>query len=114
MRFRPPRHRIDNIYTEAYSGQVAEAIEFDWDEQNRTHLQSHHVAPEEFEQVIDNDPLDLEYQVENGEGRYKSLGVTNNGRVLIAVWTHREGKVRAITAYRAGKSYERLYGEIRG
>ena len=92
---------------------MAEAIEFDWDEQNRTHLQSHHVAPEEFEQVIDNDPLDLEYQVENGEGRYKSLGVTDRGRALIVVWTLREGKVRALTAYSAGKSYERLYWEIK-
>jgi hypothetical protein len=37
-------------------------IEFDWDEQNKKHLLAHRVLPEEFEQVICNEPLDLEYQ----------------------------------------------------
>ncbi len=93
---------------------MAEPIEFDWDEQNKTHLKSHRVWPQEFEQVIENDPLDLQYQVESGEERYKSLGVTNRGRALIVVWTLREGKVRAVTAYPAGKSYARLYWEMKG
>lgn len=92
---------------------MADAIEFDWDEQNERHLKSHDVSPQEFEQVIENDPLDLEYRLESGEERYKSLGVTDKGRALIVVWTLREGKVRAVTAYSAGKSYERLYWEIK-
>ena len=46
---------------------MAEAIEFDWDEENGKHLKSHRVSPQEFEQVIANDPLELEYQVESGE-----------------------------------------------
>ena len=93
---------------------MAEAIEFDWDEQNKMHLRSHRVSPQEFEQVIENDPFDLEYEVENGEERYKSIGVTDRGRALIVVWTLREGKVRAVTAYPAGKPYERLYWRIKG
>ncbi len=93
---------------------MAEAIEFDWDEENGKHLKSHRVSPQEFEQVIANDPLDLEYQVESGEQRYKSLGVTEMGRTLIIVWTLREGKVRAVTAYPAGRSYEKLYRSMRG
>ena len=92
---------------------MAEAIEFDWDEQNKKHLKSHRVSSQEFEQVIANDPLDLEYQVESGEDRYKSLGVTDQGRTLIVVWTLREGKVRAVTAYPVGRSYEKLYREMR-
>jgi len=92
---------------------VAEAIEFDWDEQNKKHLKSHRVSPQEFEQAILNDPLDIEYQAESGEERYKSLGVTDQGRALILVWTLREGKVRAITAHAAGRSYEKLYREIK-
>jgi hypothetical protein len=88
---------------------VAETTEFDWDGQNQQHLKSHRVSPQEFEQVIANDPVDLEYQVESGEERFKSLGVTDDGRVLIVVWTVREGRVRAVTAYPAGKSYEKLY-----
>jgi len=66
---------------------VAAAVEFDWDEENRHHLKSHRVSPQEFEQVIENEPLDLEYQTERGEERYKSLGVTDQGRALIVVWT---------------------------
>ena len=93
---------------------MAEAIEFDWDEQNREHLRSHRVTAQEFEQVILNNPLDLEYQVEGGEERFKSLGVTNASRVLIVVWTLRQGKVRAVTAYPAGEAYERLYWEMKG
>ena len=92
---------------------MAEAIEFDWDEQNRKHLRSHRVSPREFEQAILNDPLDLEYQTEGGEERYKSFGVTDKGRALILVWTLREGMVRAVTAYPAGRAYEKLYREIR-
>ena len=61
-----------------------------------------------------NDPLDLEYQVESGEDRYKSLGVTDKGRALIVIWTLREGKVRAVTAYPAGRFYGKLYREVRG
>ena len=89
------------------------AIEFDWDEENRKHLKSHRVSPQEFEQVIENEPLDLEYQTASGEERYKSLGVTNRGRALIVIWTLREGKVRAVTAYGAGKVYEKLYWETK-
>lgn len=63
----------------------------------------------EFEEVILNDPLDLEYEIVSGEDRYRSLGLTSKGRLLIVVWTAREGKIRAITAYRATKVYERLF-----
>ena len=92
---------------------VTDEIAFDWDGQNRNHLRSHRVSPRESEQIIQNDPLDLEYQTERGEERFKSLGVTNEGRPLIVVWTIREGKIRAVTAYPAGKSYEKLYRDAR-
>ena len=90
---------------------MPEAVEFDWDEENSRHLRSHRVSPQEFEQVLWNDPLELEYQTESGEERYKSLGITDAGRVLIVVWTLREGKVRAITAYPASRLYKQLYWE---
>jgi uncharacterized DUF497 family protein len=69
------------------------------------------VSPGEFEQVLLNDPLDFGFQTESGEERYKSLGVTNDARTLFVVWTLREGRVRAITAYAAGKAYGKLYWE---
>ena len=92
---------------------MAGEIEFDWDEENTAHLRTHRVSPQEFEQVIENDPVDLEYRVENGEERYKSIGVTDKLRALIIVWTLREGRLHAVTAYSAGKSYERLYWETK-
>jgi uncharacterized protein len=93
---------------------VAGGVEFDWDANNKKHLARHQVTPEEFEELIAGDPLYLEYAVENGEERFKVLGATTRGRVLIAVWTPRDGKVRAITAYAAGRAGQKLYWETGG
>ncbi|HXB67936.1 MAG TPA: hypothetical protein VNY05_06820 [Candidatus Acidoferrales bacterium] len=41
-----------------YNSIVANGIEFDWDEENTKHLAAHKVTPSEFEQVMNNDPLD--------------------------------------------------------
>lgn len=60
------------------------------------------------------DPVYLEYQARNDEERYKVLGVTQAGRVLIGVWAPREGKVRAVTAYAASGAYRDLYWETYG
>ena len=40
---------------------MASRIEFE-DGQNRTHLASHKVSPEEVEELLNNDPLDLGYE----------------------------------------------------
>jgi uncharacterized DUF497 family protein len=76
-------------------------IEFDWDDENRKHLAAHKVASAEFEQLLENEPVDLAYERINNEERYRSVGLTNRGRLLSAVWTIRNGKVRAITAFPA-------------
>ena len=88
---------------------VAAEPEFDWDERNIAHLKRHRVTPEEFEQVILSDPFELEYQVGVGEERYKALGMTVEGRILAVVWTPREGRVRAVTAYPAGRSLRKVF-----
>jgi uncharacterized DUF497 family protein len=62
--------------------------------------------------LIAGDPDYLEYQAgsdEQTEERYKVLGATKAGRVLIGVWTPREGKIRAVTAYDVGSVYRDLY-----
>lgn len=94
-------------------------IQFDWDAGNIRHLGSHRVTPGEFEELMAGDPDYLEYQAgsdddEEAEERYKILGATKAGRVPIGVWTPREGKVRAVTAYDAGAVYRDLYWETRG
>ena len=86
-------------------------IEFDWDAENLRHLKRYRVGAQEFEELIAGGPLYLEYQTAGDEERYKVLGATGTGRLLIAVWTPREGRVRAVTAYQAGRSYQRLYLE---
>jgi len=107
-----PARAILTLYTRCrYDVSVAGRVEFDWDEANIRHLKTHGVSPGEFEQLIAGEPLDMEYQVENDEERHKSLGRTDAGRVVIAVWTVRHGRIRAITAYPANRRYQRLYWE---
>jgi uncharacterized DUF497 family protein len=83
---------------------VAGKIEFDWDDEDRKHLAAHKVAPAEFEQVLNNDPVDLHYGLLDNEERYRSVGFTNGGRLLSVAWTIRSGIVRAITAFPASPS----------
>lgn len=81
--------------------------EFGWDSENTRHLAAHKVTPSEFEQVIHNDPLDLDCEFVDDEERYRSVGVTDNGRLLLVVWTVRNGKIRAITAFPASATNKR-------
>ena len=74
-------------------------IEFDWDEANIGHLARHGVLPEEAEQVILTDPLDLGMEIVEGEERSLNLGATAQGRVLLVVTTGREDRVRIVTAF---------------
>jgi uncharacterized DUF497 family protein len=71
---------------------VASGVEFDWGASNTKHLKRRQVTPAEFEEWIAGGPVFLEYAVENGEERFKVLGATKLRRVLIAVWTLRDGK----------------------
>lgn len=71
------------------------------------------MSQDEFEELLQNEPLDLEYETETGEERYKSLGATRRGRVLVVVWTARRGRVRAITAYPATRRLRALYMQHR-
>ena len=62
-------------------------IEFDWDEANVGHLARHSVQPQEAEQVILNDPVDVGMEIVEAEERYLNLGATAQGRVLLVVTT---------------------------
>ena len=86
---------------------------FSWDEANRSHIAEHGVSPEEAEQVILNDPVDLEVQIRNGEERTLQVGETNVGRILVVVTTWRDGSVRVITAFSANKKLRAFYESYR-
>jgi uncharacterized DUF497 family protein len=88
--------------------EVADGIEFDWDAENTKHLAAHRVTAREFESVMQSSPLDLAYEVVDGEERYRSVGITDSGRFLVVIWTLRDGKVRAVTAFPASAPYKKL------
>ena len=90
---------------------MAGGIEFDWDGENKKHVAAHKVAPAEFEQLLNNDPVDLKFELIDIEERYRSAGLTNAGRLLPVVWTIRKCKVRAITAFPATVSDRKAFLE---
>jgi uncharacterized DUF497 family protein len=71
---------------------------FDWSESNIAHIARHNVAPHEAEEVILNDPIDLSFEMRNGEERTEQIGETKAGRILRVVTTLRGNKVRVVTA----------------
>jgi uncharacterized DUF497 family protein len=89
-------------------------IEFDWDEGNMGHVAAHHVRPEEAEQVILGNPVDLGIEVIEGEQRFLNLGATPQGKVLLVVTTWRENRVRVVTAFQPVKRLTQLYYKERG
>ena len=82
---------------------------FDWDEANIRHIARHHVSPDEAEQVILNDPLELQRQERSGEQRILHLGTTDSGRLLIVAVTMRNAKSRVVTAYSANRRLRNFY-----
>ena len=92
---------------------MATEVAFDWDLENVRHLRRHRVTRQEFEELMGASPFYMDNESVDREERYKVLGATAAGRVLIAVWTPREGKVRAITAYAASRSQRQQYWKDR-
>jgi len=88
------------------------ALIFAWDEANRNHVSRHGITPEEAEEAVLGDPLDMELQIA-GEGsreeRLQQLGETAAGRILQLVTTWRDGKVRVISAWDAPRQLKLYY-----
>ena len=88
-------------------------IEFDWDEANIGHVARHSVLPEEAEQVVLNDPVDLGMEIVEREQRYLNLGATVQHRILLVVTTWREDRVRVVTAFEPIKRLIQFYYQER-
>jgi uncharacterized DUF497 family protein len=86
---------------------------FDWDEANTAHIAEHDVLPSETEEVVANNPLDLDYAVRNGESRLRQAGETSTGRILAVITVHRNGLTRVVTAYPASRSLRATYLEYK-
>jgi uncharacterized DUF497 family protein len=73
---------------------------FDWDDANIGHIANHDVTPEESEEVILGDPLEMGFDTSVlGEGRWSYIGETAQGRVLQVVITMRGEEIRVFTAF---------------
>jgi uncharacterized DUF497 family protein len=74
---------------------------FEWDDGNITkNWDTHDVSTGECEQIFFNKPLIIKRDKEHSEleNRYYVLGRTNLNRLLFAVFTIRDDKVRIISA----------------
>lgn len=76
-------------------------LRFAWDPHNIAHLAQHNVQPEEAEQALAGEIMDLDYRItEDGEDRWTAVGETAAGRTLVIVWTVLDdGSYPPITAY---------------
>ena len=84
---------------------------FDWDSENIGHIAKHNVAPEEAEEVILGDFLDIGFDVVDGEERWSYLGETNDGRILRTTITLRGKRMRVVTAFEPEKHWKVFYLE---
>lgn len=89
-------------------------LRLDWDVHNGGHLARHNVRPEEVEQALSGEIVDLDYRVtEDGEERWTAMGQTAAGRLLVIVWTVLDdGYYRPITAYPATKALRSVYHRV--
>jgi uncharacterized protein len=78
------------------------------------HVAEHDVEPFEAEEVVTNDPLDLEEQFRNGEERLMQVGETNALRILVVVTTWRGDLIRVVTAFPATPQLRDFYVAQRG
>lgn len=83
-----------------YNRRTDSDLNFEWDEANIEHIGRHDVRPEEVEQFFFNDPIDLDFEVVDGEDRWTAMGHTNDLRTLVVVWTMRDYSIRVVTAVR--------------
>ena len=80
---------------------LANCIGFEWDNGNITkNWESHDVSTNECEQIFFNKPIIVKRDKEHSklENRYYALGRTNINRLLFAVFTVRNQKIKIISA----------------
>lgn len=88
---------------------------FDWDAGNEGHVLAHGVEPGEVEEaLLDPDGFGIDAYDVPREQREALIGATEEGRILLIVYTVRGGKVRPITARDASGVQKKRYRRGRG
>jgi uncharacterized DUF497 family protein len=89
-------------------------MEFEWDSQKaKANLRKHRISFEEATLVF-SDPFSFTYEDErhsHAERRYATLGVSNQGRILVVAHTMRREQIRIISAREATPRERRWYEE---
>ena len=93
---------------------MADELGFDWDGANVEHIAHHDVTPDEVERVMLNSPVEIDYQLVDGEERFVAVGMTGAGRFLTIIWTDRAGLVRIVTAFDSPEDDQTAYLRERG
>ena len=89
---------------------------FEWDEKKaNSNLRNHRVSFIEAESVF-YDPKSLtisdpDHSVD--EDRFIDIGISNNNRVLVVVYTERKSKIRLISVRKASRSEQKMYEQER-
>ncbi len=87
-------------------------MEFEWDPAKaRENKRVHGVSFAEALSVFDNPYLEWEDADAEGEQRFVALGLDGRGRLLVVVYTFRQGKRRLISARKATKKEENVYAQ---
>jgi uncharacterized DUF497 family protein len=83
---------------------------FDWDDANIGHIAEHDVTPEEAEEAMLGDPLEMDFEwSEEGEGRWTYIGETTPGRFLQVIITTRGERFRVVTAFEPIRRFKLIY-----
>ncbi len=85
-------------------------MEFEWDPAKaQENLRVHGIDFADAVGVFDNPYLSWEDLDTEGEQRHLALGMDVLGRILVVVYTYRNGKIRLISARKATRKEEREY-----
>lgn len=84
-------------------------MEFDWNAANVGHIARHGITPQEAEEAVRIEPLEVDIQQHEAETRVLCFGRTRLGRLLTVIYTERRGKIRVVTAYAMTRQQQRLY-----
>lgn len=86
-------------------------VSFEWDKKKSLeNISNHGVSFEEAgTALLDLSALTIEDGTYDGELRYLSLGLSDQVRVLVVVWTFRGENIRIISAWKADKKRREEY-----
>lgn len=86
---------------------------FEWDEKkNKANYEKHGISFDEAGEIFTGEEPFLTFpdtRKDYGESRYISIGVLSKNALLVVAHTHREGRIRIISARKANKRERRKY-----